>query len=195
MLALQGRGCHNINFVTPEHVVPQVLEALVIAVDQGLEIPIVYNTSAYDGLESLEWMDGVVDIYMPDFKLWTAESSRVYLKAEDYPEAARTAISEMHRQVGDLVTDGDGIAQRGILLRHLVMPGLLEETRAILSWIAEEVSRDTYINLMDQYRPAGKVCGERYRELNTRLRPGEFKEAKMFAREMGLNRLDEREAG
>ena len=194
MLALQGRGCHNINFVTPEHVVPQVLEALVIAVDRGLEIPIVYNTSAYDAQESLEWLDGVVDIYMPDFKLWTAESSRIYLKAEDYPEAARAAISEMHRQVGDLVMDGNGIAQRGILLRHLVMPGLLEETRAILSWIAEEVSRDTFINLMDQYRPAGKVSSEKYPEINTRPRFGEFSEARTIARELGLNRLDEREA-
>jgi len=194
MLALQGRGCHNINFVTPEHVVPQVLEALVIAVDRGLEIPIVYNTSAYDAQESLDWLDGVVDIYMPDFKLWTAGASRVYLKAEDYPEAARAAISEMHRQVGDLVMDGNGIAQRGILLRHLVMPGLLEETRAILSWIAEEVSRETFINLMDQYRPAGRVSSEKYPEINTRLRFGEFGEARTIARELGLNRLDEREA-
>ena len=193
MLALQDRGCHNINFVTPEHVVPQVLEALVMAVDQGLKIPIVYNTSAYDALESLEWLDGVVDIYMPDFKLWTTESSRLYLKAEDYPDAARAAISEMHCQVGDLVMDGNGIAQRGILLRHLVMPALLEETRAILSWIAEEVSRDTFINLMDQYRPAGRVCGEKYPEIDTRLRPGEFGEAQMMARDLGLHRLDERE--
>ncbi len=193
MLALQGRGCHNINLVTPEHVVPQVLEALVIAVDRGLEIPIVYNTSAYDAQESLEWFDGVVDIYMPDFKLWTAQSSRIYLKAEDYPEAARAAISEMHRQVGDLVMDGSGIAQRGILLRHLVMPGLLEETRAILSWIAEEVSRETFINLMDQYRPAGRVCAQKYPEINTCLRCGEFSEALTIARELGLNRLDERE--
>jgi putative pyruvate formate lyase activating enzyme len=194
MLVLQARKCHNINFVTPEHVVPQVLEALVMAVDQGLKIPIVYNTSAYDALESLEWLDGVVDIYMPDFKLWSEEASRIYLKAEDYPEAARAAISEMHRQVGDLVTDREGIAQRGILLRHLVMPGMLDDTRAILRWIAEEVSRNTYINLMDQYRPAGKVSAEKYPELNTRLRFGEFSEARKVAGELGLNRLDERRA-
>ena len=132
---------------------------------------------------------------MPDFKLWTAEASRVYLKAEDYPGAARAAIAEMHRQVGDLVVDENGIAQRGILLRHLVMPGLIDETRAILSWIAEEVSRDTYINLMDQYRPAGKVCAEKYPEINTRLRAGELREAYMIAEELGLNRLDQRRAG
>jgi len=191
MLALQQAGCHNINFVTPEHVVPQLLEAIAAALEAGLRIPIVYNTSAYDALESLELLDGIVDIYMPDFKYWSTERSRTYLKAEDYPEAARAALEEMHRQVGDLVVDQRGIAQRGILLRHLVMPGQLNETRAILKWIAEELSSNTYVNLMDQYRPAGKVSRTRYAEINRSLASAEYREAVEFARELGL-RLDER---
>ncbi|NIN10307.1 MAG: radical SAM protein [Gemmatimonadales bacterium] len=191
MLALQRQGCHNINFVTPEHVVPQVVEALVIAIGHGLHVPIVYNTSAYDSLESLELMDGIVDIYMPDFKYWTVERGRTYLKAENYPDAARAALKEMHRQVGDLVLDASGIAQRGILLRHLVMPGQLDETRAILKWIATELSPNTYLNLMDQYRPAGRVSATRYGEINRRITSTEYAEAQQLARELGL-RLDER---
>jgi putative pyruvate formate lyase activating enzyme len=161
MITLQERGCHNINFVTPEHVVPQVLEAIAEAASLGLDLPIVYNTSAYDALESLVLMDGIVDLYMPDFKYWSAERSRTYMKAEDYPEAARTAIREMHRQVGTLVVGADGLARRGLIIRHLVMPGCLDETRSILEWIAAELGPDTYVNLMDQYRPAGKVSATR----------------------------------
>jgi putative pyruvate formate lyase activating enzyme len=192
MLALQNRGCHNINFVTPEHVVPQVIEALVIAIERGLRVPVVYNTSAYDSLESLQLMDGIVDIYMPDFKYWSAEQARTYLMAEDYPDAARAALKEMHRQVGDLVIDAEGIAQRGILLRHLVMPGQLDETRAILRWVASEMSPHTYVNLMDQYRPAGRVHASRFEEINRRLTPAELREAQHIAQEVGLTRLDER---
>jgi putative pyruvate formate lyase activating enzyme len=192
MLALQQAGCHNINFVTPEHVVPQVLEALAVAVEQGLTLPIVYNTSAYDSLESLALLDGVVDIYMPDFKYWSVERSRTYLKAENYPEAARAALGEMHRQVGNLVIDSNGLARRGILLRHLVMPGQLDETRAILQWIARELSPNTYVNLMDQYRPAGKVGRNRYAEINRALYAEEFAAAGQIAREAGLTRLDQR---
>ncbi|MGD2217987.1 MAG: hypothetical protein PVJ64_14615, partial [Gemmatimonadales bacterium] len=158
MLSLQRLGCHNINFVTPEHVVPQVLEALALAADAGLELPIVYNTSAYDALESLELLDGIVDIYMPDFKVWSRMAAAKYLKAEDYPDAARVAIAEMQRQVGALQIDANGVAWRGVLLRHLVMPGQLDETQAVLEWIARELGTDTYINLMNQYRPAGRVC-------------------------------------
>jgi putative pyruvate formate lyase activating enzyme len=139
MLELQGIGCHNVNFVTPERVVPQVLEAVAVAVNDGLNVPIVYNTSAYDSMESLAFMDDVVDVYMPDVKYWTAEASCTYMKAENYPEAARAAIKEMHRQVGDLTFDADGLAQRGLLIRHLVMPGGLDETCAILGWIAAEL--------------------------------------------------------
>ena len=192
MLELQALGCHNINFVTPEHVVPQVLEAVAVAVDRGLDLPIVYNTGAYDALESIQLLDGVVDIYMPDFKLWSRERARTYLKAEDYPGVARAAIAEMHRQVGPLVVDADGIARRGVLIRHLVMPGCLDETRAILTWIAATLGPDAYVNLMDQYHPAGKVGPAAYPEINRRASPEEFREAQRIAREVGLTRLDAR---
>jgi putative pyruvate formate lyase activating enzyme len=192
MLELQDRGCHNINFVTPEHVVPQVIEAVALAVDRGLGLPLVYNTSGYDALESIALMDGIVDIYMPDFKYWSAERSRTYLKAENYPEAARAVIEAMHRQVGPLVVDDQGLARRGLIVRHLVMPGALEETRAILQWIADRLGRETYVNLMDQYYPAGKVSAAQHPELNRRLSSREFDEARAVARELGLRRLDER---
>jgi putative pyruvate formate lyase activating enzyme len=191
MLDLQGHGCHNINFVTPEHVVPQVLEATALAIDRGLRVPIVYNTSAYDSLESLEWMDGIVDIYMPDFKFWSPEPSRLYLKAEDYPDAARAAIRAMHEQVGPLVVGADGIARRGLLIRHLVMPGFLDETARILEWIARELGPDTFVNLMGQYRPAGKVGASRYAEIARCPSEEELEEAFRIARSLGL-RLDRR---
>lgn len=192
MLELQARGCHNINLVTPEHVVPQIVEALPIAIERGLRLPIVYNTSAYDSLESLELMEGLVDIYMPDFKYWDPAKARKYLKAEDYPEAARRAILEMHRQVGDLVFDENGLALRGVLVRHLVMPGALDDTREILRWIAENLGRDTYVNIMDQYHPAGLVNETRYPELNRPITAEEYQTALRYAREFGLWRLDER---
>jgi putative pyruvate formate lyase activating enzyme len=192
MFELQDQGCHNINFVTPEHVVPQVIEAVAVAVDRGLALPIVYNTSAYDSLESIELMDGIVDIYMPDFKYWSAERSRTYLKAENYPEAARQAIKTMHRQVGQLVVDTEGLARRGLIVRHLVMPGALDETQGILEWIAEELGRDTYVNLMDQYYPAGKVNADHHPEINRRLTSQEFAEARAIAQQLGLRRLDAR---
>jgi putative pyruvate formate lyase activating enzyme len=195
MLELQAMGCHNVNFVTPEHVVPQVLEALAVAIEGGLTLPIVYNTGAYDSLESLALLDGIVDIYMPDFKCWSAERSRAYLKAEDYPEVARAAIREMDRQVGPLALDASGLARRGVLIRHLVMPGCLEETRAILEWIAAELGTDSYVNLMGQYRPAWKVSAERYAEINRPLTSREFAEARAVARDLGLTRLDERRRG
>jgi putative pyruvate formate lyase activating enzyme len=152
----------------------------------------VYNTSAYDALESIAPMDGIVDIYMPDFKYWSADRSRTYLKAENYPEAARSVIEAMHRQVGRLVVDDQGLARRGLIVRHLVMPGALEETRAILQWIADTLGQETYVNLMDQYYPAGKVSAAQYPELNRRLTSREFDEARAMARELGLRRLDER---
>jgi putative pyruvate formate lyase activating enzyme len=157
MLQLQEQGCHNINLVTPEHVVPQVVESLCIAIDRGLTLPVVYNTSAYDSLDALKLMDGLVDIYMPDIKLVTPEASFLLLGAKDYGKRAREAVIEMHRQVGDLKLTSDGIAVKGLLVRHLVMPGLLEETKDILNWIAKEVSTDTYINIMGQYHPDHKI--------------------------------------
>jgi putative pyruvate formate lyase activating enzyme len=192
MLDLQARGCHNINFVTPEHVVPQILEALPLAIEQGLRVPLVYNTSAYDSLDSIRLMEGVVDVYMPDFKLWDRESCRRYLVAPDYAEVARQVIRAMHAQVGDLTVDPDGLALRGLLVRHLVMPGLLEETFAILGWLAA-LSRDTYVNLMDQYHPAWKARSDpRYAPINRRVQPEEMAAAYAAARDVGLWRLDRR---
>ncbi len=190
MLDLQTQGCHNINFVTPEHVVPQILEALPIAMDRGLRLPIVYNTSSYDSLESLAWMDGIVDIYMPDVKLWTAQAALRYLKAKDYPDVARRIVSEMHRQVGPLVIGPDGLAQRGVLVRHLVMPGLLDETRAIFQFLARDVSPDTYVNVMGQYRPEYRT-GD-FPEIDRRPTAREMNEARRLFFEAGLRRIDER---
>ncbi len=192
MLYLQDLGCHNINFVTPEHVVPQIMEAIPIAVERGLRLPIVYNTGSYDSMESLELMEGIVDIYMPDFKYWDAAKAKKYLKAEDYPEAAKRAIKEMHRQVGYLTFDENGLALRGVLLRHLIMPGALDDTKAILRWIAEELGQDTYVNIMEQYHPAGLVNDKRYAEINRRITPKEYEEALVYARDLGLWRLDYR---
>jgi len=192
MLDLQERGCHNINFVTPEHVVPQILEALQIAVEEGLRLPLVYNTSAYDSLDSLELMDGLIDIYMPDFKFWDREMARRYVRAPDYPEAARRAIREMHRQVGPLVRDEQGLALRGRILRHLVMPGSIAGTREILGWVARELGPDTYVNVMSQYYPAGKVTASEHAEINRNISLREFREALDAAREAGLRRLDDR---
>ena len=190
MLELQARGCHNINWVTPEHVVPQLLEALQVAAGAGLRLPIVYNTSGYDAPDSLELLDGLIDIYMPDFKLWTRERARRYLRRADYPVVARRAIAEMHRQVGPLELDADGIAVRGVLLRHLVMPGMLDETEAILRWVADELGPETYLNLMDQYRPDGLVPGGEYPEIDRRPTGEEFGRAVELAFELGLRRLD-----
>jgi putative pyruvate formate lyase activating enzyme len=192
MLELQARGCHNINFVTPEHVVPQILEALPYAIERGLRLPIVYNTSAYDSLHSIRLMDGVADLYMPDFKLWSPERARRYLLAPDYPEAARQVVRAMHEQVGDLRVNEDGLAVRGLLVRHLVMPGQLEDTREIMHWIAG-VSADTYVNVMDQYFPAWKARTEdKYREINRAVEPAEMERAYGCAREAGLWRFDQR---
>src|SRR6266571_1232178 len=157
MTELQAMGCHDINWVTPEHVVPQILEALPLAFARGLELPIVYNTSAYDSLDSLRLMEGIVDVYMPDFKLWTSEAARRYLKRADYPDVARETIVEMNRQVGDLLLDERGMARRGLILRHLIMPGLLGETEAILRFVAAELGTGTYVNLMAQYYVSGRV--------------------------------------
>ncbi len=191
-MEVQRMGCHNLNLVTPEHVVPQILEALVLAVDRGFQLPIVYNTSAYDGLHALHLLDGIVDIYMPDFKVWTTARARRWLRAPDYPRRVKENIQEMHRQVGVLKVNARGLAVRGVLLRHLVMPAALEETRAILFWIAEEISRDTYVNLMDQYFPAGDVTLDRFPELSAPLSRETFQEALEIAREAGLWRLDRR---
>jgi putative pyruvate formate lyase activating enzyme len=198
MLRLQEHGCHNINFVTPEHVVPQVLEAIAAAVARGLRLPIVYNTSGYDSVESLKLLDGIVDIYMPDFKFWKRETAKRLAKAPDYPERARDAIREMHRQVGPLRFSPDGLARRGVLVRHLVMPGQHEEASAIFRWLAEELSSDTYVNIMGQYRPQYEVgaissSGDvKYPEINRCPTLDEMRDAQRAAWKAGLWRFDER---
>ncbi|HXW69065.1 MAG TPA: radical SAM protein [Dissulfurispiraceae bacterium] len=188
MLNLQRRGCHNINFVTPSHVIPQILEALPSAIEGGLNVPIVYNSSGYDSVETLKLLEGIFDIYMPDFKFWDPEMAGKYLKAQDYPEKAREALKEMHRQVGDLTLDRNGIALKGILLRHLVMPEGAAGTRDIMRFIAREISPNTYVNVMDQYRPCG--IANKYPSLNRTITRDEYEEALRAAIEEGITRLD-----
>ena len=191
MVSLQRQGCHNINFVTPSHVVPQILAALPKAIEKGLTVPLVYNSSGYDSLETLKLLEGIVDIYMPDFKFWDKDLAKRYAKAPDYPEVAQKAILEMYRQVGDLVMDDEGVAVKGLLVRHLVMPGSLEETREILRFLAREVSVDTYVNVMDQYRPCGEAC--HCPPIDRTLTGGEYQQALKLARDAGLQRLDEKD--
>jgi putative pyruvate formate lyase activating enzyme len=196
MLELQQKGCHNINFVTPEHVVPQILEALPYAIDRGLRVPLVYNTSAYDSLHSIRLMSGVVDIYMPDFKLWNPEHCRKYLLAPDYPAAARNVVRKMHEQTGELKVDEDGLALHGVLVRHLVMPGMLDDTQEIVRYIASELSTDTYVNIMDQYFPAWKASSEdKYKEIGRRISQRELRQAFAHAAAAGLWRFDHRWRG
>jgi putative pyruvate formate lyase activating enzyme len=192
MLELQAQGCHNINLVTPEHVAPQIVQALPFAIEEGLRLPLVYNTSAYDSMESLALLDGLVDIYMPDFKYWDAEMARKYSRAPDYPEVARRTIKEMYRQVGNLVIDDNGLARRGLLIRHLVMPEEIAGTRAVMQWIADELSPETYVNLMAQYHPAGKVSRSDHAEINRPVTPAEYERALDAAWRAGLKRLDSR---
>jgi putative pyruvate formate lyase activating enzyme len=190
MLELQTMGCHNINLVTPSHVVPQILEALLLAVAAGLRLPLVYNSSGYDSVETLRRLDGIVDIYMPDFKIWDAESAVKYLHARDYPEVARQALREMHRQVGVLEIDGRGLATRGVLVRHLVMPENIAGTAQVAEFLFNNLSPDTYLNVMAQYHPSGKISRDRYPEINRRITPQEYSSAVHAAQSIGLSRLD-----
>jgi len=192
MLELQAHGCHNINWVTPEHVVPQILEALPLAVEGGLRLPTVYNTSAYDSPDSLALMDGVVDVYMPDLKLISSDRARRYVGKREYADVMRRNVLEMQRQVGDLLFDDRGLARRGLICRHLVMPGLLDETEAVLRFVAEQLGPGTYVNLMGQYYPAGKVRDGRYEEIDRRPHAEELERAFEIADELGLRRLDRR---
>jgi putative pyruvate formate lyase activating enzyme len=188
MLELQQHGCHNINLVTPTHQMPMILRALSMAARQGLSVPIVYNCGGYESLDAVKLLDGVVDIYMPDFKYADPEMSLKYSKAEDYPSAAKAVIKEMHRQVGDLVIDESGVALRGLLVRHLVLPGGIAGFREVVRFIAEEISINTYINIMDQYYPCYQAFD--YPPLDRRITRKEFAEALNLAREAGLVRLD-----
>jgi putative pyruvate formate lyase activating enzyme len=190
MLALQRGGCHNINFVTPSHVIHPILEALPIAIEKGLNIPLIYNCGGYERVPALKLLDGIVDIYMPDFKFWSSEAAGQFCDAPDYPERARSGLREMYRQVGDLVLDERGVAQRGLLVRHLVMPNDLAGTSGVVKFIAKEISPMTYVNIMDQYHP----CGGAFRNssINRGISPEEFRSALDAARRAGLVRLDDR---
>jgi putative pyruvate formate lyase activating enzyme len=190
MLELQREGCHNINFVSPSHVVAQIIAAVHDAARRGLHLPIVYNTGGYDSLQALALLDGIVDIYMPDMKYGDAELARKYSKVRNYVEANRAAVREMHRQVGDLVLDERGVAQRGLLVRHLVLPGGIAGTGAVLAFLANEISRNSYVNLMDQYRPCYRA--DEYPEIARPVTRTEYREALAAAERVGLTRLDQR---
>ena len=189
MLALQQQGCHNINFVTPSHVVPQILAALEIAIQQGLSVPLVYNSGGYDLPSTLKLLDGVFDIYMPDFKFWDPEIADSACQAKDYADIACKAIKEMHRQVGDLETDEDGIARQGLLIRHLVLPSGLAGTHEIMRFIAREISIHSYVNIMSQYRPCGRAS--EIKGLNAFLSPADYETALKAAKKEGITRLDQ----
>lgn len=190
MLALQAEGCHNINLVSPSHVVPQIMVALALAAEAGLRLPLVYNTGGYDSLETLRLLDGVVDIYMPDMKYADPETALRYSQVPNYPPINQAAVKEMHRQVGDLAIDEDGIAQRGLLVRHLVLPGGLAGTAEIARFLAEKVSAACYINVMGQYRPAYRAA--RYPEIDRPASRQEVAEAVQLVLDAGLYRLDHR---
>lgn len=186
MLELQNfYGCHNINFVTPTHFVPNILKALVIAGQEGLSIPLVYNCAGYEKIETLQLLDGVIDIYMPDFKYDIASRGQNYSGVNDYPTAVQKALKEMDRQVGGIKTDQEGIAYRGLIIRHLIMPDGIADTKKILEFIEEELSPDCLVNLMEQYYPAHEAY--KYKELSRRVTRGEYKEALQYANKLGLN--------
>ncbi len=190
MLILQGQGCHNINFVSPSHVIAPILAGVLIAAQAGLRIPLVYNTGGYDSLDSLALLDGVIDIYMPDMKYADPVIARRYSKIDHYPSVNQAAVAEMHRQVGDLLLDSQGIAVKGLLLRHLVLPNNLAGTQQVVRFLAEEISPNTYLNLMDQYRPAYQAGN--YPELARPITSREFQAAVKIAKDAGLTRLDQR---
>ncbi len=192
MLELQACGCHNINFVSPSHVVAQILAALALAARAGLRLPLVYNTGGYDSMSALKLLDGVIDIYMPDMKYAHTGHARRYSVARDYPPVNRAAVKEMHRQVGDLQIDENGLARRGLLVRHLVLPNDLAGTAEVVRFLVEEISPHTYLNLMDQYRPAYKAY--LFPELNRCPSRREYQAAVEMAQQAGLQRLDARRA-
>jgi putative pyruvate formate lyase activating enzyme len=189
MVGLQKRGCHNINLVTPTHVVPHIVKALRLAIPMGLRLPLVYNTGGYDSLGIVKKLDGIVDIYLPDFKYMDgAMAARYSSAAYDYPEVAAAVIREMNRQAGDLKTDERGIAVRGLMIRHLVLPNNISGTERFVQWVSKELSPGTYVNLMAQYRPEHKAA--EYPELSRRLTSDEWRQALKWAKQAGLTRLD-----
>lgn len=186
MINLQERGCHNINFVTPTHYVPHIVRALSIAIEMGLFVPIVYNCGGYESLEVIKMLEGIVDIYMPDIKFLDPSLSKRYCNAANYPEIVTSIIKEMHRQVGNLSINAEGIATRGLLIRHLVLPSYGEDTKHILRFIRKEISRDAFVNIMAQYHPYNRA--EYYPEISRRISRTEFSEALNYAHELGLTR-------
>ena len=186
MLSLQKRGCHNVNFVTPTHYTPQIVKALKIAIEKGLRIPIVYNCGGYEAKSTIELLDGIVDIYMPDIKYGDVENAKRYSNAPDYFDRCKEAVKEMHRQVGDLKVDESGIAYRGLLIRHLVLPNGIAGSAEVLKFVATEISKESYVNIMMQYRPMYKA--HEYKELNRGIKMSEYREAIDIAREWGLHR-------
>jgi putative pyruvate formate lyase activating enzyme len=188
MIDLQASGCHNINLVSPSHVVPQILQAVLLAAQAGMRLPLVYNTGGYDSLPTLALLNGVVDIYMPDLKYASSQIARHYSKIPNYPQINQAAVREMHRQVGDLQIDERGIARRGLLVRHLLLPNNLAGTKEVVSFLAQEISQDTYLNLMDQYRP--DFNARRFPRINRRINSAEYRAAVLLAKEAGLHRLD-----
>jgi len=186
MLSLQKRGCHNVNFVTPTHYTPQIVKALKIAIEKGLRIPIVYNCGGYEAKSTIELLDGIVDIYMPDIKYGDVENAKRYSNAPDYFDRCKEAVKEMHRQVGDLKVDERGIACRGLLIRHLVLPNRIAGSAEVLKFVATEISKESYVNIMMQYRPMYKA--HEYKELNRGIKMSEYREAIDIAREWGLHR-------
>ncbi len=186
MLELQRMGCHNINLVTPTHYAPRIVQSLKPAIEGGLSIPLVYNCGGYESMSTLQLLDGIVDIYMPDIKYGDSVPAARYSNAPDYFDRCREAIKEMHRQVGDLVLDDRGIARHGLLVRHLVLPNDLAGSREVLRFIAEEISRETYVNIMFQYRPLFRAMA--YAELNRRPTPAEYRAVIQMARGFGLHR-------
>ena len=187
MLQLQAMGCHNINFVSPSHVVAQIIAAVAIAAERGVDLPLVYNTGGYDSPEALHLLDGIIDIYMPDMKYADTTEAHHFSHVRDYVEVNRAAVKEMHRQVGDLVRDGNGVAQRGLLVRHLVLPGNVSGSDEVLAFLAEEISPDTYVNVMDQYRPCYRA--DENPPLDRRITRSEFRKAKARAMALGLHRF------
>jgi putative pyruvate formate lyase activating enzyme len=186
MLSLQKRGCHNINFVTPTHFTPQIVKALKRAIERGLRVPLVYNCGGYESKRTIELLDGIVDIYMPDIKYGDAESAKKYSNAPDYFAVCKDALKEMHRQVGDLTVDERGIALRGLLIRHLVLPNHLAGSAEVLKFIATELSRESYVNIMLQYRPMYRAY--EYKELNRGITVSEYRETLDIAKDWGLHR-------
>lgn len=193
MVILQNRGCHNINFVTPTHQVHAIVAALPLAIDAGLTVPLVYNTGGYDSVQTLKLLEGIMDIYMPDLKFTDPDVALSLADASDYPGVVREAIIEMHRQTGDLVTSPDGIARSGLLVRHLVLPHDLAGSAEAFRFLAREVSPDTYLNVMAQYRPCFRAVGKA--KIGDRLKTSEYNAALSMAVKAGLTRLDERHPG